>query len=542
MQSAPRNMPPFARSMRALLALSLGIGVALFVAFTAHWKMMVDSPIIHYANFEISHGVAPYRELQENNLPGAYLAEWFGMHVFGGGDVAWRVFEFFELLTCTLCMVWLAWTIDWMAGLFAGGVFTVLHGAEGPYFSGEREVAMTTLILCGYAALFAALRRERPGWMLPAGFTMAFAAAIKPTVAPLPLLLMAAVIVLRRRDGRPWAVWLLWALAGAAIAVALNIGFLLHHHALDAFLQLQRTITTYYAQLAALTVSQMVRRFFYQPVFDVLLACGVVLYFTRRRDAAEHSSSRRSILWTREQRLIAIGACIGVLSYVVQRKDFLHHRYLFQNLLLLLIGTEVLPALRSRFLLRRSVAAAAVAFVALWIVPVSAHTTRRFHPQSDLTAQLEADLQQLGGTEALQRRVVCLDQVFGCLNALYHLQLVENAPLSGDMLLFARRESPVIGTARAWFARTQQQHPADVVVMTNENFQSRNDYTRIINWPAYADVLTAQYTLLTDRSFPCEFGHRDPEEAHLYRYRIYVRNGSGLAGTQLAPQSVYTCR
>lgn len=517
--------------IRWLLCASLVMGVALFIAFSWQWKLMVDSPIIHYANFMIREGVQPYRELRENNLPGAYMIEWFGMHAFGGGDVAWRIFEFFELAVSTACLVWIALPYDWVAGLFAGCLFTVLHGAEGPYYSGEREVALTTLVLCGYAALFLARRRNQPAWMLPMGFTLAFAAAIKPTVAPLPVLLLIAVVWLRNRQRQPWASWVAWALTGMLAAVAFNLGYLMQHQALAAFLHLQRTITTYYAQLASLTVSQMVRRLFYQPVFDVLLAGSLLL--ARRRNRPR---------WTSEQWLLLLGVGIGVLSYIVQRKNFLHHRYLYLNLAFLLIGIELMQALRSRPGWHRWMAAGLAMFVAFWVVPSSVVAIRGFHPQSDLTEEMEADLRQLQSIASLQRDVVCLDQVFGCLNALYHLRLVENVPLSGDMLLFSRSQVPVIEDARNWFWQSQQARPADIVVLTNENFQSRNDFTRTARWPQYQAFLDEHYRLLVERSFPCEFGHRDPEEAHLYRYRLYVRNGSLWSAAKLAPQPAYSCQ
>ena len=93
---------------RRILLVSLVAGVICVIAFTWRWQLMVDSPIMHYVDFLMSRGLAPYRQIQDNNLPGAYLAEWVGMHVFGPDDLAWRLFEFAELAVGTAAMVFIA--------------------------------------------------------------------------------------------------------------------------------------------------------------------------------------------------------------------------------------------------------------------------------------------------------------------------------------------------------------------------------------------------------------------------------------------------
>ena len=59
---------------------------------------------MHYVNFLMSHGLQPYSQITDNNLPGAYLIESWAMHVFGGGDLAWRIYDFFLLGVLTLSM------------------------------------------------------------------------------------------------------------------------------------------------------------------------------------------------------------------------------------------------------------------------------------------------------------------------------------------------------------------------------------------------------------------------------------------------------
>ncbi len=85
--------------------------------------MLVDSPIMHYVNFLMRHGMRPYQEITDNNMPGAYLTEGWAMRVFGGGDLGWRVYDFFLLGVITAAVTTIAWHRDRLAGIYAGGIF-----------------------------------------------------------------------------------------------------------------------------------------------------------------------------------------------------------------------------------------------------------------------------------------------------------------------------------------------------------------------------------------------------------------------------------
>ena len=494
-----------------------------------HWQLAIDTPIMHYINFLMSHGFRPYSDIQDNNLPGSYMTEWVGMHLFGSGDLAWRIFEWAELAITTAAMVVIARPYDWAAGLFAGMFFLIEHTAEGPLFSGEREISLSAFILVGYAALFTATRLRQPGLMLAVGFCTAFAASIKPTMAPLAPLLLTLTVIILRRKGLRWRAYGMYALAGMLAALLLNLGFLALHGAVHNFLSVQREITAYYAGLQAQTIYQMCRNFFELRTFDVLLAGALLLLVARRRSSEP---------WTWEQWALLLGGLVGVLSYMVQRKNFLHHRYLYQEIAFLLIGIELMAALR-RVGWARWVAASMAVYVVLYAVPLAARQTISHKASSDLTEGLQADLLTFQAIAPMDHQVICLDQVFGCLNALEHLSLVENVGLSGDMLIFAKGHGPAIDHAREWYWRQQQHAPASVLVLTNENFLQASDYERPENWPQYKKVMRQEYRLLTERNFPCERGRRDSNAQ--FGYRIYARLGTPFTQVQLPPQSVPNC-
>ena len=124
--------------------------------------------------------------------------------------------------------------------------------------------------------------------------------------------------------------------------------------------------------------------------------------------------------------------------------------------------------------------------------------------------------------------------VYGCLNALYHLQLVENTGFTGDLLLFSPVPGPAVDYWRKRWADEAITNPATVIVLTNEYFQGRgvNSFDRIDNWPDYARYLRANYTEVVARSFPDERGKeagiRQQELGGANAYRIYLHNGSAL--------------
>ncbi len=505
--------------LRVLLVLELCVAATYFIVASWHWAMLCDSPIMHYVNFLMDHGLRPYSQISDNNLPGAYLIESWAMHVFGGGDLAWRIYEFFLLLTLTAAMVIVAWPTDWAAGVYAGGMFLLLHGSEGPWYSVERDQVMTALLMVSYAAAFSSVRIKKPIFMLLTGFSAALATSIKPTVAPLAVLLvLCAAIVLKRRKTRP-AMYVAGAAAGMAATVAINMAFLVQHHAVRDFWQTQWRLTTAYAEINRLPGLPLALGAIPRNTL-ALVVVAIVLAFKGRK-------------WDWERWMIAAGAVVGLASYVAQHKGFLHHRYMFLTFLLLLMGLEFFPALREMNW-QRWAAAAALAFTGLFVIP---HYVQGIHAQkgtSDLTSALEQDLSSLNAGRDLQGQVQCLDMVYGCLNSLYHLGLVENSGFTGDLLIFSPAGSPAVSYYRDAWMRLAKQDPATVLVLTNEYFQGQgaNSFDRISNWPEYAQYMRTHYTEVVARDFPLERGEaaeaRQRELGGADAYRIYVRDGTPL--------------
>jgi len=504
--------------VRLCIIVVLTAAAMYYAITTIHWKIMVDSAVMHYVQFLVDHGRKPYSQITDNNMPGAYYTEWIAMHTFGMGDVAWRIYDYFLLVALTVGLILIARPYDWLAGLFAGILFLAVHGSEGPQYSAEREQVITALLVLGYAAMFAGVRRLRPSFLLWMGLTGGIATSIKPTFLPLTLVLLAMMAVtLYRRKISPLP-YLAWAFAGLIAIAAVDFGYLLYFHALDAFLFILRVVTPTYTGLAR------------EPFFHLLSLSlpdyiPIVLLLTL---FAVFACLRNPPAWTWEHWSLSVGAAFGLVSFMAQGKPFWHHRYTFLALLFLLIGLALLHALNQRGL-PRILACIAFAYVLLWTVQRDMreilHIVRLMPAgQGPFTQELEVDLQGLGGAADLQDKVQCFDLVYGCLSTLYHLRIVENTSYTGDLLFFTRNDSPAVEYYRTMYWNEERRDPATVIVMSNEWFQEENSFDKVKYWPEFAQFVQQNYTLAIQR----RFAHQGQDTRNPDAYRIYIRNGSPL--------------
>jgi len=262
-----------------MLVVSLTVSALLFVAWSWHWPLVGDASLIHYIAFLIERGWAPYRDLGDMNMPGSFLIELAAMHVFGYGDLAWRIFDF-TLLGCAAAAFFVITRRAEMdrgsarlAGLFAACLFALVHGRDGFAQGGQRDLTMAVCLVAATAFLFVAVRRCGPrsatrktagiSWAA-AGFGLlsGVALTIKPTAVALSLTQLALAGWTVRRFLRAYAggdgesatksVLLRYvapaALAGL-VAPAIALGFLLREGAVGAFLDGFHGIVPYYASL-----------------------------------------------------------------------------------------------------------------------------------------------------------------------------------------------------------------------------------------------------------------------------------------------------
>ena len=510
------------RMMQWLRAATIGVllaAVVYYIAFSARWPVLRDASVMHYVNLLIDHGLRPYREISDNNMPGAYLADRFGVLLFGGGDFAWRLYDWFLLATITASMVLIAKPYDWVAGLYGGLMFALLHGSEGPDFPVEREEVVTALLLAAFALLCFAVRRRTPSFLVFCGFLTGMAGSIKPTLAICgPLLLLALGVRLRTEGKRVW-LYLLYGTAGIAAAGLLVLAYLRRYDAVQPLLFLLTKVLPGYVSLNHKSLGDLLRTMMPLNLMP-LAAAALVLAIAMRR-------------WDWERSLLVLGMLLGAASYLAQRKGSIYHRYPFVAFLLLLIGMELMLALRQRGW-PRLLGALALLLTLCVSVPHYLKELRASPPNSTMAMALAmaGDLRRLHGAD-LQRNVECLDLTYGCFSALYREGIVENNGFTGDLALFSPHRSAAETFYRDSFWRMTQDHPPAVFVVTNEWFPQELNFAKLDTWPQFRAYLQANYTLAVRRSFPLpdQASPADDATVGVPAYRIYIRNRSPLLGS-----------
>jgi hypothetical protein len=489
------------RLLRALAAATLVGAFVYMVVHTLRWPLMQDAQVMHYVNFLTDHGFAPYRDIPDINMPGAYWMERFGMVVFGAGDLGFRVYDIFLMGAMVLAMIAIAWPYDWLAGLFAGVLFAMIHASDGPKGAGQRDEAMAVLMVVGFAFLLHSVRKRVPAWMALAGFFFGMATSVKPTIAPLGLLLLLMAALVLRHRGVGAARFVVCGMLGGAVPAVFFVGFLLYYRALDVFINLNRNVTTYYAHLNRMGFISLLRECMPRPM-RLLIPFGLA--------AVVLNPDRRN--W--ERWALGMGVAFGAFSYFVQGKGYYYQRYPLIAMTLLWFAVELSIAARRKGVVRvlGTVALAIGIFV---LVPLFAGRARTVFYSNIFTETLETDLRQIG-VDRLQHDVQCLDMVDGCYNALYHLKIVQQTGLLGDTILFAPdSSSPLVQHTRQEFWDALEARPPDVFVISDEQFMDAASFDKLNRWPLFARYLTEHYDLRSAHSFPITVA-----------YRIYVRKGS----------------
>jgi hypothetical protein len=556
----------FFRLFRLALALSLSVSALIFFLWSWRWPLVGDASLIHYIGFLIERGWAPYRDLVDMNMPGSYLIELAAMHLFGFGDLAWRLFDFTLLGIACAAFVTIvdlgkagpgkAGRGSWLAAVFASCLFIVIHGRDGLAEGGQRDLTMAVLLIAATAFLFAAVRRSTvritptASWLAAAfGLLSGVAITIKPTVIPVAIAqILLAVFAIRGsdRDHPPSRIVLRFLLpAGLAwlVAPVIVLVFLLHERALAAFLADLHGLIPYYATLGHRPLGFILLHSL-SPVLSLVLLWLAML-------AVQGSLFRPALHWTEdwsrgwERAALLAGAGFTLLSCVVQARALPYYRYPLLAFLLPVMALDLTRALDVRgadgraparrpgaaSVLRpnaaRLLAMAALSVGGLFLAPQSAILIHRYRwREIDFIASLEQNLNALGGPR-LSRHIQCIDTNSGCGTVLYRMSLEPASGVLSDFFLFGpsateANEPPVIRQTRAQFTRDLLADPPQVLVVTSSLYLDDSEhFLKLDRWPAFKSYLAANYTLETEWS-PTRTARWWSREETPASYRIYV--------------------
>ncbi len=494
----------FTRKLAFTAAAAIPLGcLALLLVKTLHWPLISDAVLIHYVVLLIHHGLAPYRQVVDVNMPGCYLADIAVTRLFGVGALGWRLFDYTLMAAASLAFGSILWARSRFAAVLAASLFVIMHIADGVAQAGQRDFVVAVLLLSGFALLV------RDGDLRLRLFTFGLccgaAASIKPPAAA--FLLHSLTLI------SDWA-----AAPGLSAMVALGFvlpllaccAWLIHLCILGAFLSLSRGLVVYHAGMARHTASFLLAHAIPSLLLPVAVAAAILLLRAR---------GWRSL----DQRLALIGLACGLLSYMVQGKAYPYHRYPLLTFLWVLIAMQLSQAARSKARVDQALGWIIIAWSVLWLAPASTAKALRYdwRDQPSLV-QLQADLTQLQQPgSSLDHQIQCMDTMAGCITVLDRMQLIQSTGFLYDCYFFAPGASPVKAALQRRFLAQIERIPPRVFVITDQwclNLPS--GYAKLAQWPGFADYLDTNYTLTKQRSWSVW----DPRHLATYPfgYRIYV--------------------
>jgi len=519
----------FNAKIRILASIFLMGCLVLYVIGTWHWPLVGDAALMHYVVFLMDHGMAPYRDIVDPNLPTTFLIQGAVVHLFGGDPLPWRLFDFFLLSVSGIAMWVICKPYGWFAGLFAATLYALIHGRDGVIQLGQRDLTMTSFLLIGYAFLFEGLRASssekiKPWMTFLFGVSCGIASTIKPSVLLLPptVLVMAALVL--KRKGRPSVAHVTYGIIGMLVPMMIVLAYIFHQHLLRPFWGTLFDLIPYFGLLDTRSFGHLVLHSVSSVMLPIVLLWLLIVVAARDK----------WITW--ERAALLVGVLFGLASFYVQRKGYPYHRYPSEAFMLLLIGIDFTTVLRETALyrqpyLRRLALAGIIVGVVIIGGGSTVHALRQDGNNHEFGSMLEADLEPLGGNK-LTSHIQCLDMADSCITALYDMKLVQATGFLYDCYMFSTARHVEKERYREAFWRAIMKNPPTVFVISSHDCQvypelPSYNYQKTTRWPLFNDYLKANYHLDVER-IPPHMVNWGSSPSKPLGYRIYIRNSSSL--------------
>jgi hypothetical protein len=468
----------------------------VFVGMTRRWPMVGDAALLRYIVFLIQHGWAPYRDFVDVNMPGSYWVTAFGMHLAAQADASWRIFDIGLIALAGAGYYLIARPYSRFAAWFATAMLLLVHGQDGVQQAGQRDLAMAALLVVALACLLEAMRRELWVYLAPFGLAVGLSATIKPTAAPLGVVLLAMAVTHRaglwgqmKEPQRGWRRWMLIGIATMAVPPMCMLLWLRSKGALAAWVAMERFLLPNYA-------TQERRPFGFTLSHSISPLLALVLFWLL-------CVALRGPAWPRFERLLlATAALLSLAGLLAQGKGLPYQRYPMMAFLLPLIALDLTTAWNGRGSGRpvaRYAALGGLCCGCLVLAPLALVKVHRFDatPQ-EFDAMLTADLRRVPAD--LSGRVQCLDTIQECLPTLYSMRLLPATGILTDQPLLDAVNGPAVEILRERFAREVTARPPLVFVVVSGFFlDGVKGYQKLEAWPAFDRWLSANYTLTVER-------------------------------------------
>jgi hypothetical protein len=477
---------PFLFSFSAVEA-AIGIWligcVTVFCIRTLHWPLVNDAALIHYVSFLMNHGMRPYSDILDPNMPGTYFIDWIVIHVFGADAMGLRLYDFLLLGLSAAAMFVISWHKSKFAALNAACLFILFHGRDGMLQTGQRDLALAALLLMAIA--FATLLISR-GHLLSAlclGLVVGFAATIKP-FALLSIFLILPVLrslSLSRRIRVLSVVSI-----GLLIPMLATVIFLVSLDVVQSFLFVLLRLDPLHARLGFPGVGFLISHCLTLPLIILALLGIVSMRMT--------SSQQRNP----ERELLLLGIAVGIIGYFVQLKGYPYHRYPSVACLLLLVFMEFAAAAKQK---GPSFWIGAVG-LAYGVILAPFYLVRAVHRSwpNEMENSLTRDLKTVGG-DSLNGKIQCIDSVSGCSRVLYDRRLVQSTGVMYDEFFFIANPPSDLIRRRDQFLRELEEREPKIIIVTPDSFPAKTANTKLLLWPAFDTFLSNCYDEVSDRSF-----------------------------------------
>jgi len=330
------TLPSLVSIFVTLYLLLLCWSLAWGLYYSINWPLNSDAAIMHYVAWRILNGAIPYRDIFENDPPGAYLLHMFCITVFGRGDLAFRLFDLFFCALSAIGFMALGWNRSRRFAIAGALLFTVCHLSEGPLNMAERDFLMVPFLLFATYSLRVFLNSPKKNIPLFIfGLLTGYAFWIKPFAGM--FVAMSVMVLMVKIQPVAQKIKALVAIGVGMLLPAVCILAWLYTlpGALPAFWDIAIHFWPVYANLQPFDYRQTANLI----VKGILYFGGPLLYIFG------YGGTR---IAPTDKTLLIIGVAYGIFHYLVQGKNLSYHAYPFFAFMVL-YSVWVVPVLRGLF-------------------------------------------------------------------------------------------------------------------------------------------------------------------------------------------------
>lgn len=239
---------------RSSLVTVLGwFALVVILVPTIAFDLDYDQGIFQYFGWGILHGLWPYRDVWDTQLPAAMLLHAAAMAAFGSSAAGLRLLDFFwQLCTAGAFLRCGKRVHSTAAGWWAAISYAIAYRATGAYHTAQRDSFLVLPLMLAASSGLRFQQTSRRRDLLLAAFLLGIVPTFRPTYVVFPG--VAAALLLwrawRLREGRRQAlldvVW--FSLVAALPLLAAILVFVVAGKG-DAFLDLVKAIATVYPRL-----------------------------------------------------------------------------------------------------------------------------------------------------------------------------------------------------------------------------------------------------------------------------------------------------